>query len=63
VTAHSDDHDPVTDHAECFECNARLRRAFNHLADMDLGPRDVDTLMTRLRELAGQELFPDLGWA
>jgi hypothetical protein len=47
-----DFHDPVRDHEWCPDCNARLRRAFNDLADLDLGPRDADALMAAIhREL------------
>jgi len=47
------DHDPIRDHAWCEVCNAQLRRAFNRLADLDLGPRDADRLMAAIRrELA-----------
>jgi len=45
-------HDPVAMHAECEVCNAILRRKFNELADIPLGPKDVDALMAKLRELA-----------
>jgi len=45
-----DFHDPIRDHEWCEVCNARLRRAFNRLGDLDLGPRDVDTLMAAIRE-------------
>ena len=43
------DHDPTIDHDRCEVCNARLRRAFNRLADYDLGPRDADMLMAAIR--------------
>jgi hypothetical protein len=43
------DHDPIRDHDRCEGCNALLRRAFNRLADYDLGPRDADTLMAAIR--------------
>jgi hypothetical protein len=49
--ARGDFHDPIRDHEWCPDCNARLRRAFNDLADLDLGPRDVDALMARIREV------------
>ena len=52
--------DPIQTWDECFICAEALRRAFNRLADLDLGPRDVETLMQAIRELAGQDLFPDL---
>jgi hypothetical protein len=44
------DHDPTVDFDRCEVCNALLRRAFNRLADRDLGPRDADTLMAAIRE-------------
>jgi hypothetical protein len=44
-----DFHDPIRDHAWCDDCNARLRRAFNRLGDLDLGPRDADVLMAAIR--------------
>jgi hypothetical protein len=47
--AREDFHDPIRDHAWCDDCNARLRRAFNRLGDLDLGPRDVDVLMAAIR--------------
>jgi len=50
VTTHTVDHDPTIDHGRCDVCNALLRRAFVRLADRDLGPRDVDTLMAAIRE-------------
>jgi hypothetical protein len=49
---HTADHDPTIDHAECFVCAEALRRAFNRLADLDLGPKDVETLMRTIREEA-----------
>jgi len=47
--ARGDFHDPVRDHEWCADCNARLRRAFNRLGDLDLGPRDADMLMAAIR--------------
>jgi hypothetical protein len=47
--AHGDFHDPIRDHEWCDDCNARLRRAFNRLGDLDLGPRDADMLMAAIR--------------
>jgi hypothetical protein len=44
------DHDPTVDFDRCEVCNALLRRAFNRLADRDLGPRDAATLMAAIRE-------------
>jgi hypothetical protein len=44
------DHDPIRDHEWCDGCNALLRRAFNRLADYDLGPRDADMLMAAIRK-------------
>jgi hypothetical protein len=49
--ARGDFHDPIRDHEWCDDCNARLRRAFNRLGDLDLGPRDADVLMARIREV------------
>jgi len=49
--ARGDFHDPIRDHEWCDDCNARLRQAFNRLADLDLGPRDADALMARIREV------------
>jgi len=43
------DHDPVRDHDRCEICNALLRRAFDRLADLDLGPRDADELIAAIR--------------
>jgi hypothetical protein len=47
--AREDFHDPIRDHAWCDDCNARLRRVFNRLGDLDLGPRDADALMAAIR--------------
>jgi hypothetical protein len=47
--AREDFHDPIRDHAWCDDCNARLRRVFNRLGDLDLGPRDADVLMAAIR--------------
>jgi len=44
------EHDPIRDHEWCDGCNALLRRALNRLGDLDLGPRDVDTLMAAIRQ-------------
>jgi hypothetical protein len=53
---HSADHDPTVDHAECFTCNGILARAFNEMADLDLGPNGVDTLMQSIRRLVAEAM-------
>jgi hypothetical protein len=65
--ASGDFHDPVRDHEWCDDCNARLRRAFNQLADHDLGPRDADDLMGTIRRTLDELDHPDVefevrGW-
>jgi len=52
VIFHADSHDPTLMHADCETCNAALRIVFNKLADLNLGPRDADTLVERIREMA-----------
>lgn len=44
-------HDPIAMHAECEECNAILRQKLNEMADLDLGPKDADALIERIREM------------
>ena len=44
--------DPIATWDECFVCAEALRRAFNRLADLDLGPKDVETLMAAIRREA-----------
>lgn len=44
--------DPTMTHAECGVCNEALRRTFNELADLDLGPNGVDMLMESIRKIA-----------
>jgi hypothetical protein len=45
--------DPILTWDECVICAESLRRALNKLADLDLGPKDVETLMAAIRrELA-----------
>jgi len=48
--ARGDLHNPIRDHEWCDDCNARLRRAFNQVADLDLGPRDADALMASIQK-------------
>jgi hypothetical protein len=48
--ARGDFHNPIRDHEWCDDCNARLRRAFNQVADLDLGPRDADALMASIQK-------------
>jgi hypothetical protein len=50
------DHDPTIDYDRCEACNAALRRAFNKLADHELGPRDADTLMLTIRRVLGENV-------
>lgn len=45
-------HEPVIDHDRCDRCNTLLRKAFNQMADMDLGPKDASTLVNQIRRLA-----------
>jgi hypothetical protein len=50
------DHDPTLDYDRCEACNAALRRAFNKLADHELGPRDADVLMETIRRVLGENV-------
>jgi len=50
VTLHTATHDPTLMHEVCETCNALLRRAFTHIADRIMGPRDADELMAVIRE-------------
>lgn len=59
---HDSSHEPIRDHAECFTCNSILRRAFNDLAGLDLGPRDADVLMNRIREIAAGYMAQGAAW-
>ncbi len=54
MSEHTDRHDPIADHARCPTCNAALRVSFTALADMDLGPKDADTLIEVLRAEAAK---------
>ena len=51
------DHDPTIDYDRCEACNTALRRAFNQLADRDLGPRDADVLMAAIRRVLDAPLL------
>ena len=44
--------DPITTWDECFVCSEVMRRALNKMADLDLGPKDAETLLQNIRELA-----------
>jgi len=52
IDGHNDTHDPTVDHVRCEVCREALSAAFTKLADLDLGPRDADTLIERIREMA-----------
>lgn len=47
-------HDPIR--CRCEPCRAILRRSLNQLADLELGPKDADELIRRLRRIAAGNL-------
>lgn len=53
---HQPDHDPLLDYRTCLACHAALSAAFVTLADLDLAPKDTDTLIEKLREIAGSNI-------
>jgi hypothetical protein len=48
-------HDPLVNYRYCSVCFGALSAAFAKLADLDLGPKDPETLVSKLRELAEEE--------
>lgn len=49
---HAADHDPITEMFHCEVCAGIVRRTLNELAGLDLGPKDADILIARIREMA-----------
>jgi hypothetical protein len=48
-------HDPLVNYRNCTVCFGALSAAFAKLADLELGPKDTDTLIRKLREIAEGE--------
>jgi hypothetical protein len=52
---HVIDHDPITDYQTCWTCHQLLAGAFAKLADLHLGPSDVEGLIETIRRLARED--------
>jgi hypothetical protein len=50
--SHTTQHDPTIHHDRCDVCNAALRLTFTKLADLHLGPKDADALISVIRREA-----------
>lgn len=56
---HLQTHDPLTDYPRCWTCHQLLSATLSRMADMDLGPKDADTLIRRMREMLADPEFAE----
>jgi hypothetical protein len=49
------DHDPLIDYKTCWTCHQILSATFAKMADLHLGPSDVEGLIETIRRIARQE--------
>ncbi|HEU4864617.1 MAG TPA: hypothetical protein VFT76_00090 [Actinomycetota bacterium] len=48
-------HDPIDNMHDCETCSWLVRSAFNRLADLELGPKDAESLVDRIYEFLAEE--------